>query len=654
MRAGLLLGKKRIFSFLSVAVLILATAAVPAWAQDDGEHSDNAGEVTLLEEIVVEGQAPSPDQPEQDLAAFGQILLLDEIPGIAMCLSEALENAIGLQVRDFGGLGKLSTVTMRGFSSRDVLVMLDGVPLNSIALGGVDLSDIPLASIDRIEILRGTEAALFGNNSAAGIINIVRRTDTGGARYALNAGSYGYLSGDLSLSQKQDDFGLFARIYGTTFRGDFDFLNDNGTSLDACDDFIDTRRNNEYDSWGFFGGFNAPSGKWDLHFDIDMYRARKGVPGLIAFPTPDAAQYDHRRLVHFGGTDDNIAGGMGEFNFGIDFLETTRSFDDPSGGATGFPVSSHWREMQLGTDIRYAEFIADDHYFTIGAEWGKGSFHPRNASSTRRDEFGFYLRDEISIGNSLLIPALRFDDITGAGSRLSPKIGWRMELGDGIILKANWGRAFRAPTFEELYRQEGFIIGNPDLLPEKSWSADVGFVYETGDIRLEADYYEGRATDLIEYVLGSGHRFRPLNFGKAHLSGIEGSMSWELDESLRLEANAAYTHAIDKTMPGATTYGRQIPGHPKWDAYAGLLYDYPAGDFSAHVTAYFAAGRFLTAANTKELADDLSFNIGFTSALGRGTSISFEMKNLFDEDLMDVRGFPLPGRTFAINLIREE
>jgi outer membrane receptor protein involved in Fe transport len=358
-------------------------------------------------------------------------------------------------------------------------------------------------------------------------------------------------------------------------------------------------------------------------------------------------------LLHFNAADDEIASGLGELNFNLSFLETNRSFDDPSGGATGFPISSHWREMRLGVSMQYAEFIGDNHYFTTGAEWCVDTFHPRDSSSHRRDEIGLYIRDEISVGDSLIIPAIRYDDISDAGSRFTPKLGWRTDAGGGFTFKANWGQAFRAPTFEELYREEGFVTGHPDLLPEKTWIADAGFIYEVDDFRFEADYYTGRARDLIEYVLGSGHRYRPVNFGRAELSGFEGSFCWDIDECFRTEANIAYTRAIDITELGGTTYGRQIPGRPKWDAYAGLIYDSPAHGFGAHLAAYFAGGRFLTAANTKELDDDLSFNLGFSSAFGEGTEISFEIKNLLDEDLIDVRGFPLPGRTFVVSIIQE-
>jgi outer membrane receptor protein involved in Fe transport len=263
------------------------------------------------------------------------------------------------------------------------------------------------------------------------------------------------------------------------------------------------------------------------------------------------------------------------------------------------------------------------------------------------------MRDEITLGDSLIVPAIRYDSIGDVGTRWSPKLGWRHELNDALDVKANWGAAFRAPTFEELYRQEGFITGNPDLLPEKTQMADFGFVYEKKPWRIEADYFKGRAKDLIEYVPGSGHRYHPLNFGRAKLSGFEVSLKYDLCDAWRIEGNVAHTDAIDASAKDSITYGRQIPGRPKWDAYAGILYNDPAGDWGGHIAAYFAGGRFLTAANTRELGDDMSINIGFTYALSKGTDFAFEVKNLLDESLLDVRGFPLPGRTFVIGITQE-
>jgi len=652
--AGNLFKKRNILILIAAIAFAIIAAALPVLAEETEDENTNTEKVTVLEEVVVEGESPSDEQPQQDISAFGEVLIIDDLPGVPLSVAEALENAIGIQIRDFGGLGKLSTLTLRGLSSRDVLVMLDGIPLNSAALGGVDLGDIPMTSVERIEILRGPEAALYGDNSSGGIVNIIRKTDAGDeAQYSLQGGSYGYFSGDLSFSNRDDNFNSFGRLFGTTFNGGFSFKNDNGTSLDGSDDFTDTRENNEYDAWGFFGGIGTESGEWDLHFNADYYTAKKGIPGLTTFPTPDAKQDDTRLLLNARGVNAGIAGGSGQLDLNLSFLEAKRSYDDTSGGATGFPVSSQWSERNLGVSGQYAEFINDTHYLTSGAEWNRATFDSRDAKNYERDKFGFFIRDEISIGDSLLIPALRFDDITGFASSMSPKLGWRLDPGNGCTIKANWGKAFRAPTFEELYRDEGLIIGNAELIPEKTWIADIGLIYEDDGVRLEIDYYHGGAKDLIEYVLGSGHRYRPINFASAQLSGVEGSIAWDIDEAWRAEANIAFTRAVDQTDPDGPTYGKQIPGRPKWDAYTGLIYKNPDGDFGMHLTSYFAGGRYLTAANTKELDDDWSFNMGFTSGLGKGIGISFEVKNLFDADLMDVRGFPLPGRTYILSYTQE-
>jgi len=647
---GLMAALSYIFACLITLSLMLLSQPIRALADENQPNE----QPVKLEEVVVEGEAPSTEQPQQDLAAFGEILKIDDIPGIPISLPEALETAVGLSVRDFGGLGKLSTISLRGLSSRDVLVMLDGVPINGGGLGTVDLSDIPLADVERIEVLRGPEAALFGNNSAGGIVNIVREAEKKRfSRYSIKAGSFGYLTGDLFLSDRSDKLGYFAHLYSTTFRGGFKYLDDNGTSLDSSDDFIAARENNEYDSQGFFSGLSIDSNDWVYKFDIDTNHSRKGIPGLTTFPTPDADESDSRLLLHLRGSNENIAGGAGELNLDLNLLRTSRTYIDPSGEGIGTPTSSNWIETALGGAVEYAEFPGQSHHFTIGSDWGTDSFKPNQGDAHRRDNIGVYMRDEITLGDSLIVPAIRYDSIGKVGTRWSPKLGWRCKLNDELDIKANWGAAFRAPTFEELYRNEGFITGNPGLLPEKTRMADAGFVYEKKPLRIEADYFTGRARDLIEYVLGSGHRYHPLNFGRAKLSGFEFSMKYDLCDAWRIEGNVAHTDAIDASDKDSITYGKQIPGRPKWDAYAGLIYDNPNGACGGHLTAYFAAGRFLTAANTKELGDDTSINIGFNYALNKGSKLALEVKNLLGEDLLDVRGFPLPGRTFVLSITQE-
>ncbi|MGH7290574.1 MAG: TonB-dependent receptor, partial [Myxococcota bacterium] len=141
----------------------------------------------------------SPDDP----SAFATVIDARDYDERFATVEEVLEQTPGVRVRRFGGLGSYSTASIRGSKSEQVLVLLDGVRLNSAERGAVDLSTIPLRQVERIEVTRGGGAARFGTGAEGGVISITTRKPTPGrssADASLSAGTHGTLGGDVALS----------------------------------------------------------------------------------------------------------------------------------------------------------------------------------------------------------------------------------------------------------------------------------------------------------------------------------------------------------------------------------------------------------------------------------------------------------------------
>src|SRR5512139_1495 len=164
---------------LGFAIAFVCAVAPPARggepaAADATSSPTGAAPADASEEIVVVGQR-RPGQTGRDPTAAATVVEAERFAGEAKGVAELVGTAPGVAVSGYGGLGQLATVSIRGSTSSGVLVLLDGLPLNTAAGGGVDLSTIPRAWISRIEIVRGAEGAHYGVGALGGVVNVVTR-----------------------------------------------------------------------------------------------------------------------------------------------------------------------------------------------------------------------------------------------------------------------------------------------------------------------------------------------------------------------------------------------------------------------------------------------------------------------------------------------
>ena len=140
-------------------------------------HWRNAQVATLVACLVTAGGSRAGELSESadDPSAFATVIDARALDDRFATVEEVLDQVPGVRVRRFGGIGSYSTASIRGSKSEQVLILLDGVRLNSAQLGSVDLSTIPLRQVDRIEVLRGGGSARFGSDAESGVISITTR-----------------------------------------------------------------------------------------------------------------------------------------------------------------------------------------------------------------------------------------------------------------------------------------------------------------------------------------------------------------------------------------------------------------------------------------------------------------------------------------------
>jgi hypothetical protein len=241
--------------------------------------------------VTVHDRRPALSRDLAQRPGFAASYRMDDAPSPTATATDVLSQAVGVHVRQFGGLNAYSGLSVRGSDATQVAVYLDGVPLNQAQYGVVSASDLPAASLSRIEVYRGVAPLAFGN-PGGGVINLITRDDAGGT----GATRFSYGTWDTRRAQGWGSWAQGpARLFGAyEFRasqGNFTFLDDNGTPKNPADDEWTTRLNNAFTSnegtgkldWGLGSGGHATIAADVLHKD-------SGMPGISSY------QSDHAHL----------------------------------------------------------------------------------------------------------------------------------------------------------------------------------------------------------------------------------------------------------------------------------------------------------------------------------------------------------------------
>ncbi len=639
------------FVIVAVLVALLPNASAPAAAPAESDP----GIVDLGEDEVV---AP----PEETRSLGGQktsfVTTIEPAAQPAGSdLGAALGSALGVHVESLGGLGQYSTMSIRGSSGNQVAVYLDGVRVSGGG-GAVDLAAFPLAHFERIEVLRGTSGARFGDAALGGVVNLVTPRGEEGTwgSLSLSQGLYtGNGSGTVadilqlgsSFGHGEEKWRFLGSVQGAWTNGEFLYEPDADLGLGTRDV---RRRNNAYESIGTLlkGGYSLGE-TWEVYGLADVFAADKEIPGLTSFPTPEALQED-RRLLLVAGSRAVLPdlGGL-EVDSRASVLAQRSDYRDPGGGTTGFPYETSNEDATFGQELALVAPLGRAHRLRLSEELRHETFDGDGAGAHDRTTAFFSLSDTYSPFGDLvtLMPQAGIDLCDGGDTLFSAGLGVEYKPWPFLALRANGGNGYRRPSFQELYYDLGFYAGNPELEAERSVGFDAGPVVTVGWFRAEASYFRTSYDDLIVYLLQSGFRFRPYNVGKAVSEGVELGGGIEPWEHFRLRANWTYAEVLDKTSDPSWR-NEQVPGKPRNAVF--VRCELPVWDLCPYGEYHFVGRNPVTRANTKLLPARHIANAGIRYRATETLAIEAACKNLTDERAVDVRGFPLPSRTVVVAL----
>ncbi|MCA9771186.1 MAG: TonB-dependent receptor [Myxococcales bacterium] len=617
------------------------------------------------------------DNP-QDPTSYTTVIEPKQFESQFRTVPDLLSREAGLNVRQFGGLGQLSTVSIRGSSAEQVLILLDGVRLNSSNLGGVDLSTIPLESIERIEVTRGGGAAIYGSDAVGGVINIITKKPSRalGGSGSFSYGSFDTLKQEASISGAAGDHELLLSQIHFQSDGDFTFSeqsfeDENGVPIvDPANPPKKNarRRNNDFTSESVLAKYVwRPSSRFHVTAVDDFFRTERGQPGFASVEDRQllhARQEVRRNIASVAADATGLAGDALDLHLDLSHRIERIDFTDtmPSLGVGTIDTTTADQSLAARLRVGYYASLLDGspfemhHYLTVSGEARYDYFTDtvRNPAQAEfpyidRSTFAVMLQDEVTFWRDRLsvIPSYRFD-ATDFGDAHNGKIGLAFRPADWVTLKGNYETTFRQPNFSELFfPDQGFIRGNPDLRPEEGRAWDVGVSLQFRRVFAEVVYFGSDVDNQIFFVPISPFTVAPVNTGRIDIDGVEVSAEVVPFDWLVLSGNFTHQRVITRetgkqlaTRPENTANGRATFRNRYGELYAEMQFidDIPLDSIGAVFVVRRTQWDVGATLNLLAMLDG--------TAVARHLSkftLGVDVKNVTDDDFADARGAPLPG-----------
>ena len=611
--------------------------------------------------------------PEEQPTSVVVITAKDIEQSNAQNLGEILQQVPGVEIQEKDGK---KTVSIRGSRPNQVLVLLDGIRLNDALIGEVDLTNIPLRMVERIEVIKGGSSARFGAGAIGGVINILtRKPSQSQITLQGGVGAYGTTNWAPTFSGSLKRLGYFVSFEQQKSERDYPYSYERPDGTTIKEDRI----NADFFSNCGFGKFSYQGGSYEFELHSYRFRSERGLPGLIFGLTPYARAKTDRNILrgHCGAHWRWV-----QADIHLSYHRSTTEYRHiyPPDTPLRYRTVPRYHSKSWLTDyqLRFTTQVFPRGLGTLRFGYEGNWTHytdedliqPSNEpiGETRDYTHGIWLYDElkfpfpIGFKQGLLTSALRYDQIRIKNKEASkyerqwsPRLGlllWRGKL-NRIGLKANLGRSFRPPTFADLFYQEYRVKGKPDLKPERSFSSELGVSIEWhiwGELQAEITHFYNKVDDLISWRLGSFATFSPFNTN-AEISGEEYELSWQSpDEIFGLRWSQTHLRPINKSGE-RTTHNRDLPYRPRRSVRIGVDLNYRA--FQLQYRRRLIGKRFVTEANTVEMpgyrVDD--FTVGVKPRIkGVDVQIRGSIYNLRNVKYQIMERAPLPPREWRIGL----
>lgn len=646
------------FFLRPLKAVILGSVAATAFSAAHAQ-SQPARRASDLDEVVV--TAARREQPVEQLGGAMTIVSGESIEQRQLTsLDEILEHVPGVTRIRSGGIGQNTQVRMRGFTTKHVLVMVDGVKLNNPSEGDnqYGLEHLMLEDVQRVEVLRGPQSGVYGGDASAGVINVITRRPQGAPDLRLS-GLYG------SQSTSQLSAGSRGRVGAFGYVASASYYQTDGISLASRppgnvepDGYENLTLNTRAD-WDLTAALNVEGWlryvKSRNDLDVGSLPANNpyGLPVGLFQDSPGESENDQVFAV-LRGRLETLGGRLthevrGSF-INMDSTYTTSTVRQDSLGRT--TEVGYYGTLDLGGDA----FVLAG----IERKTEKGRFQqPTGGGYATVDDSvlgtGVFATATVNpFAGAYLSGAIRYDDSSLFDGNTTYRLSGAYNLPDvaGVAgvstkLRASYGTGAEAPGLRQLLGASPTYRGNPDLTPESSWMWDIGVdqALDNGAARWSITYYKGEATDGIFNIFNpaTGVTTPQNTAGLVFLKGVE--VEGMVRPASWVDIGATYTWN-SSMQEGA---GVQLFGRPKHEASL-ILTVRPTTRLSFTADAYWRDHFFSDYPTTYQMPSYWLANLSAMYDLTERVRIGANIHNIFDKTYEEKLGDSTYGRTAQVRV----
>jgi len=534
-------------------------------------------------------------------------------------VADILEGLQGVMINRNGGFEGVSTLSLDGMPSEAALILLNGVPINDIGVGSADLTTLDASGIEKIEIIKGGVSSIYGADAMGGVVNIltdpeIKKLLTAGAYY----GSYNTQKQTLSSCYQIANIKYAVNAVQESSDG---YETNSGYFKRTIDGKI--KFNTDTSDTSVFGYY--------------MNR-EQGVPGEVDFQTPDDKQYDEN---YNAGLDETLNLSFIDLKLSGFLKSGEMQYISPSYGDS----IDKQKEYQASATGIYNE----GGYLSIigGYEYNQKNFNSSSTNTQAEYNNALLANATLKVIKPLVVSGgARIDMNSAYGNLTSYNAGAKFDLDVNTQIYASLEDSYRAPTFDELYWNSAYWMGNPDLKPETALSYEFG-IKRSDNIFIESfDWFSREIDNMInDYALdpNNPNAEEPQNIEKARILGFEGKAAIKFNDNDLLQAGYTFMNAMNATA------GTTLPYVPESKLNARIEKGLP---FSMKLDIDYEYVDSRITGGGSMIKPYSMLNAGLNQKLSENIDVSVQLNNILNNTTYNTyssygveSGYIMPGRT---------
>jgi vitamin B12 transporter len=560
-----------------------------------------------LEDVVV--TATRTPLPRESVIADVTVIQHNEINRAGQSnLVELLQLQPGVEISTNGGAGKTANIFLRGSNANHTLILIDGLRIQSATAGTTTLENIPLAQIERIEILRGPATSLYGQDAIGGVIQIFTKKGS--------SGLHGYASiGYGTYETKRGATGINGKVANTSFALNLSTEDTDGFSA------LDTNNSNINDKDGYRN--------IALNGHITQELAKGHQLGIQFFNSDGDTEFDNRfntsnynsnakiRQQALSVFSRNQFTKFWQSHFKMGFSkDKLKSYDE-----FGAPIASQFDTKQTQYNWQNDFSLPLGKLTLMYDRLEEEVTSNTNYNETTRDNNAYIASYSANIGAHSLQASYRDDHNSSFGNQHTGGIGYGYAFNDAWRTTISYGKAFKAPTFNDLYFPDsfGFATSNPNLVPEKSDNLEASLRYEDSRTQASITVYENKVRNLIALDAS----FVPFNANKATLKGMTFAANHQIN-------NWQFNGSVDIQSPRDDETNNLLVRRSNRNAKFNISYQWQ--DWRIGAESVSSSKRYNDAANQQSLAGYTLFNFNSEYQINSEWKLQARLNNVFDKD----------------------